>query len=277
MLVRIAFRTILTLTVLTSCFLAAQIQSTTVAPMPVLTGPPGSGFDVVLNVPLCADLVLTRTQILADGNRIQNTHIEHFCRDSKGRTRREMEPEKSPMGKGTVSIPTTIYDPTANVAITLDPSRHVATKHPIRMMTAPEMPRPANPQTSSTQGPSAADTQSQTALPPNSHPGRDFTETEENLGEDSIRGIVVTGTKRTRTVPAGARGNDLPFSVVSERWYSDEIKLFVLQKEADPRMGETTVEITNIARIEPDPGLFQIPAGFSVEEVKPRPVRSSAQ
>ena len=39
--------------------------------------------------------------------------------------------------------------------------------------------------------------------------------------------------------PAGAIGNDLPIKIVSERWYSPELKTVVMSKHSDPRMGDT--------------------------------------
>jgi len=40
----------------------------------------------------------------------------------------------------------------------------------------------------------------------------------------------------------------------------------------DPQMGETAYTLTNISREEPAKSLFQIPAGYKVEEGPPQPV-----
>ncbi len=44
------------------------------------------------------------------------------------------------------------------------------------------------------------------------------------------------------------------------------LKLLVMSKSSDPRMGETTYKLTNLSRAEPDPALFQIPADYTVKE-----------
>jgi hypothetical protein len=38
----------------------------------------------------------------------------------------------------------------------------------------------------------------------------------------------------------------------------------VLTRTSDPRRGESTTKLTNISRAEPDPSLFQPPAGYEI-------------
>jgi hypothetical protein len=86
---------------------------------------------------------------------------------------------------------------------------------------------------------------------------------------------VAEGTRITRTIPAGAIGNEKPIVIVTERWYSNDLQTVVMTKRSDPRMGETTFTLTNIQRSEPDPALFQVPADYSV--VAGRPGRGGAR
>src|ERR1700761_6677623 len=44
--------------------------------------------------------------------------------------------------------------------------------------------------------------------------------TTESLGSKSILGLQATGTRVTRTIPAGQIGNAKAISVVTERWVS---------------------------------------------------------
>jgi hypothetical protein len=152
-----------------------------------------------------------------------------------------------------------ISDPAANVAITLNPMGHTATSRPLRTSTRTASSRPVT---------SASAPNWQGVPKTNTHvtsrAGDDLV--EEILGEDSIHGIVANGTKITRTIPVGHMGNDLPIIIVTERWYSDVMKMVVLLKQADPRVGETTTEVTNVVTGEPAPSLFQIPSDYSVEE-----------
>jgi len=89
---------------------------------------------------------------------------------------------------------------------------------------------------------------------------------QEQLGSQTIEGVVAEGTRVTFTIPAGKIGNERPIVTVNERWYSPELQTVVLSKNNDPRMGETTYRLTNIDRSEPDPSLFQVPADYKVEE-----------
>ncbi|MCI0613023.1 DUF4412 domain-containing protein, partial [bacterium] len=54
--------------------------------------------------------------------------------------------------------------------------------------------------------------------------------------------------------------------MITENWYSPELKVYVITKHTDPRFGETTYRLTNIRRGDQDPSLFQIPAGYKVTE-----------
>ena len=61
-------------------------------------------------------------------------------------------------------------------------------------------------------------------------------------------------------------GNDRPITTVHETWMSPELNMAISTKISDPRSGESTTKLTNISRAEPDPALFQVPAGYSVAE-----------
>jgi hypothetical protein len=86
----------------------------------------------------------------------------------------------------------------------------------------------------------------------------------ESLGQQSIEGVMSEGTRGTETIPAGAIGNDRPIQVVTERWYSPELKTVTLTRRSDPRSGEEIFRLANVRRGEPSPDLFQLPAGYRV-------------
>ena len=81
-----------------------------------------------------------------------------------------------------------------------------------------------------------------------------------------MEGVTVTGTRTTRTIPAGQIGNDRPISIVTEVWTSPELKTVVYSKRSDPRMGDQTFQLTNIVRAEPDPSLFMVPSDFKIQD-----------
>src|SRR5207302_709454 len=87
----------------------------------------------------------------------------------------------------------------------------------------------------------------------------------ESLGTQTIEGVSAEGKRETRTIPAGAIGNERPIQITSETWYSPDLHTVVLSKRNDPRMGETTFRLTEISRAEPDASLFQPPPGVKVE------------
>jgi hypothetical protein len=91
----------------------------------------------------------------------------------------------------------------------------------------------------------------------------------EKLGTRDIEGLTAEGTRTVVTLPAGSVGNQLPIEIVSERWYSPDLKVVLLTRRSDPRLGETIYRLTNIDRSEPPPDLFKVPDGFKVEDLGP--------
>jgi len=88
----------------------------------------------------------------------------------------------------------------------------------------------------------------------------------EDIGEQVLEGLLVKGTRATNTIPAGTIGNDRPIEIVTERWYSEDIQAMVLERFSDPRVGETTYRLVNIALGDPSPDLFQVPQGYEIKE-----------
>jgi hypothetical protein len=87
-----------------------------------------------------------------------------------------------------------------------------------------------------------------------------------DLGTQTIEGVPAQGTRITRTIPAGQIGNVQPIVITTENWYSPGLKVLVMSKSNDPRMGETSYKLTNIQRSEPAPSLFQPPDDYTVRD-----------
>ncbi len=51
---------------------------------------------------------------------------------------------------------------------------------------------------------------------------------------------------------------------VTESWLSPDLKVTVLSKNSDPRMGEFAMRLQNIDHTEPDPALFRVPADYQI-------------
>jgi hypothetical protein len=90
----------------------------------------------------------------------------------------------------------------------------------------------------------------------------------EDLGKQTIEGVIADGTRTTSTIDVGAIGNDRPIQIVTERWYSAELQTVLMTKTSDPRTGESAFSLTNVHRGEPGAYLFQVPAGYTIADRK---------
>lgn len=240
----------------------------------------GRGFairenaEVVKNQPYQAQAVTEVKQTLADGSHIAQTTTATVARDSEGRTVRiqklsAMGPWKSASDSSQADGPTltTIFDPVAKVHIDFTSDNNVA-----HLLPLPQLPPGGTPRQDrgltvmaagsavGEPGPVTFSIQGRAGLPQmvDEHNAK-----TESLGTKSIEGISVTGSKTTDTIPAGTIGNDKDLVITRETWYSSDLKLVLESTQTDPRFGETTYSLTNIQRNEPDPGLFQVPAGYT--------------
>ena len=102
-----------------------------------------------------------------------------------------------------------------------------------------------------------------------SGPGEPGAVNKEDLGTKTVNGLQAEGVRVTRTIAAGAIGNDKPINVVTERWYSADLQIPVMTIHADPMMGTVTSKLTNVTRGEPDASLFQVPSDYKVETGRP--------
>jgi hypothetical protein len=89
----------------------------------------------------------------------------------------------------------------------------------------------------------------------------------EELGHQSIEGVLVTGKRVTTTIPTGKVGNDRPIVVVHEEWLSPELKIVVKTMDTDPRSGEQTMELKGLVRADPDAAMFRAPDGYQVKDM----------
>ena len=87
----------------------------------------------------------------------------------------------------------------------------------------------------------------------------------QSLGQQEIEGVQAEGTRTTRTIAAGAIGNEQPIEIVSESWYSRDLQTVVLSRHDDPQIGQTTYRLTNISRTEPPASLFEVPSNYTLQ------------
>jgi hypothetical protein len=207
----------------------------------------GLGGKTVTGAPFSASFSTETKQVLSDGNQIQRSNTGTFARDSQGRTRRDMTLSGIGPFAGSNQAPphvVMINDPVAGAQYVLEVDRKTARKMQLRQ--------------GGKHGPEAA-------VAPRRQADESHVATA-SLGTQTISGVLAEGTRTTRTIPAGAIGNTNPIVITVERWYSPDLQTVVMMKRSDPRMGETTFQLTNIQRQEPDASLFQVPADYTVRQ-----------
>ena len=73
--------------------------------------------------------------------------------------------------------------------------------------------------------------------------------------------VVVTGLGFISTI-----GNDQAITSSREFWYSPDLKTNLAVTRKDPREGTAVIHVTIFSRAEPDPAIFAIPPGFTVQD-----------
>lgn len=98
----------------------------------------------------------------------------------------------------------------------------------------------------------------------------------EDLGTKFVADQITSGARDTITYNAGVLGNDRSMTVIDEHWYSDDLAVNLVSIRSDPRFGKQTFTVTKVNVAEPDPRLFDLPAGYSVVDRRPPPDASDA-
>lgn len=202
---------------------------------------------VVTGAPYSAQAVTERTQVLANGNKIDQKSTATVYRDSQGRTRREMTmgpigPWAGPKNPTPMVL---INDPVAGLGYVLNPGKQTAVQHPLgafKRFAGNAQHRQARLQESNANA------------------------TTESLGSRMVAGVEAEGTRTTVTIPAGQIGNAQAIQIVTEKWYSPALQIVVMMTRNDPRLGSTTYQLTNINQTEPDPELFKVPSNYTMRE-----------
>jgi hypothetical protein len=235
-------------------------------------GPFASTAHAVLASPYSATVINESVQTLADGNRIVQKSTGTTARDSEGRTRNDAAlPMIGNMAPASAPHLVFIVDPVAQASYTLNLDEKTAHVMGGKMLSGPA---PAGSDVAGakwfarTSGPVLSSLSSMPAPPMGAltlsiSPDKEQAEARtEDLGVQVIEGVNAQGVRTTRTIAAGEIGNEKPIEIVTEVWTSPDLKTVVMSKRTDPRSGEQTFRLTNIARSEPDPSLFTIPADF---------------
>ncbi|MGC2659940.1 MAG: hypothetical protein WA324_18435 [Bryobacteraceae bacterium] len=241
-------------------FGAVNIATSVAGPMTPVTGAPYS-----------ADTSTERIQILADGNRIEENTTGSVARDSQGRMRREESVSLGAQNGEEAPHIIMIDDPVGQVHWTLDAQAKTAAKMSFHsgpsVLSLPHtLPFFVTSDTPGTMGRSFSTSISASKGTGLSVAVPDSNVVKTDLGTQTMEGVAAKGTRLTRTIPAGEIGNEEPIVITTETWYSPDLKVLVMSKSNDPRMGETIYKLTNIQRSEPSPTLFQPPDDYTVKD-----------
>jgi hypothetical protein len=233
----------------------------------------------IKGAPYFAEVITESVQVLADGNRIVRKTSGRVYRDSQGRVRRETDAE--PGRVRTISI----TDPVAGVAWSLNADTKIAWK--TASSAAGTFTVSVKDRTSA--DPMEVDLRKQLEgkireyelrvieKQPTARGGVPggfggvategrWAEKTEKLPERQVEGVMAEGTRTTRTIPAGAIGNEQPIAIVTEQWRSPDLQVLVMTRTSDPRTGDTTYRLLGITRAEQAPSWFEVPADYTVRE-----------
>jgi hypothetical protein len=265
--------------------LHAQQQARAVVEQDVVmhVGPgPMGPLPAVKGEPYSAEAITETTRALPDGNQIRHQVSSRQFRDSQGRTRSETAmPSPAGWTADTAFVHIAIFDPVAGVHYALNPHTLTVRKFGLPKAGAGEFNMQLHPPAAA-----APDTMFWVEEDPSPGPGtqvfferrivstagRSENIRTESLGRRFIEGVQADGTRTIETIPAGQMGNDRPIEVTHEAWHSPDLQVIVMSRHSDPRFGETVYRLTGVQRAEPDPALFQVPAGYTFAEAG-EPVR----
>jgi hypothetical protein len=240
----------------------------------------------VIGAPYSGEEVNEGVQTLSDGTHItQKMMPRKVWRDSQGRTRVERpllwDPNRPEQNQATV---VEITDPVGGFHYILDTQNKVA--HRMQLQPPPNRAGMRSGTFSASTGyASAVITQpvavagggdgrgvtgmtvpAMPAVAPGNAMRPDFK--NEPLGSKLVDGVLADGQRSTLTYPTGMMGNDRPFTVTTENWMSQQLKMTILTVTHDPRSGDRTFKIANLSTTEPDPTMFMAPPDYSVVDEK---------
>jgi hypothetical protein len=257
---------------------------------------------VTKGAPYSAEAVTETLQVLGDGNRISRKSVTRIARDTEGRTRRETVSTTGEVTTINISDPVAqstyfldartktasrtsmtlmggrvgfVSAPSETPGVSVRRFETTAAEVPAAELKARQEVELAAASGGAGAGARGAGGGARAggggrggAVAPTAaavaRPGTNVT--NEDLGSQIVEGVMATGTRSTTTIEAGVIGNAQPIHVVSEQWYSEDLKVLVKTRHSDPRTGDTTYRLTNVILAEPAKTLFEVPADYTLKE-----------
>jgi hypothetical protein len=201
------------------------------------------GIDIpsIPNAPFTARVTVTWDEPLAGGGKVSRKYYTMVARDSRGRVHRET--------RGFVPADSNEEPPLRSMTI-LDPvssSRTVCTQASMSCAQGAFHPRLESPGI------------------PEALPVSSGNVTRENLGQRTMLGLSVTGTRETGSSVAGSHGSSRIALSHTEVWYSADLHIALSVIRNSPQIGQVTLTVAELTRAEPDPSWFAPPSGFELK------------
>ena len=210
---------------------------------------PGVFVTPVPGAPFSGLVEIVSKETLPDGSVNIRRTVNHIARSSTGVIYNERRRLAPPSLQGEPPLLSShIYDPQTRLSTFLNPETHIARQ----MVLAAPPQAPAN-------------TTPATAIAPANE--QDLR--TQDLGTEAVAGLLLHGTRKSRTVPATLSGTGREIVITDDYWYSDDLKIYLVLKHNDPRTGEQIVGITKVDRQEPDAAIFQVPSGYKIVDETP--------
>jgi hypothetical protein len=185
--------------------------------------------------PFSATVVIESQHFNDDGDPYVRRTINLVARDAKGRTHNETRRLMPEFFHGSPPlIGVRLFDPATRTRTTYDPASHIA-----RRQLVPKQPTPA------------------------SQPSGEGVKVED-LGWDTMSGVRAHGTRRTYVVEKGIFAIRKAVEAQDEVWYSNDLRINILARHSDPRVGVETIGLSEIKRVEPPPSMFEVPPGYKI-------------
>ena len=90
----------------------------------------------------------------------------------------------------------------------------------------------------------------------------------EDLGTRNIAGVDPVGQRSTTLVEPGVEGNDQAVTAMREVWHSQKLGINRLSIQSEPIVGQQTFTITELSSSDRDSHLFEVPAGYTVPDLR---------
>ncbi len=206
------------------------------------------------NAPFTATVTAEWTRKLEDGGTITTSNHRKVARDSSGRIFQERRYLAQGGDKNTTPISELDFsDPNLHELYICFPNLHVCRLHNYSAAAEFRLPQPGE------------------------LPGRHGNLTREDLGINTLEGIEVVGTRETVTLNPNTVGNSQPLSVIKEFWYSPQLGINLLVKRVDPRHGTQIFSVSDVKLTPPTPGIFQLPQGYAIQDMRTQAGQQAAR